>query len=68
MPDVLIQKKTNWKKILYIVISIIVAYYIISKCFCKKEEDNSNEEYDSGWRVSSANYGGETYGLRNRGW
>ena len=68
MPDVLIQKKTNWKKILYIVISIIVAYYIISKCFCKKEEDNSNEEYDSRWRVSSANYGGETYGLRNRGW
>ena len=62
MPDVLIQKRTNWKKIGYIIIGLIVAYYILSKCCCKKEEDN-NVEYDSRWRVSS-----ESYGLRNSNW
>ena len=62
MPDVLIQKRTNWKKIMYIIIILIVAYYILSKYCCKKEEDN-NIEYDSRWRVSS-----ESYGLRSRGW
>ena len=62
MPDVLIQKRTNWKKIIYIIIILIVAYYILSKYCCKKEED-TNVEYDSRWRVSS-----ESYGLRSRGW
>ena len=68
MPDVLIQKKTNWKKIIYIILAIIAAYYILTKCCCKKEEEE-NVEYDNRWRVSSANYGGgESYGLRSRGW
>ena len=67
MPDILIKKRTNWKKIFLIILSLIVGYYIISKCCCKKEEEE-NVEYDSRWRVSSSNYGGETYGLRSRGW
>ena len=67
MPDVMIPKKTNWKKIFYIAISIVIIYYILTKCCCKKEEEE-NVEYDSRWRVSSANYGGESYGLRSRGW
>ena len=62
MPDLLIQKKTDWKKIIYIIVILIVAYYILSKFCCKKEEDN-NVEYDSRWRVSS-----ESYGLRNSNW
>ena len=62
MPDVLIQKRTNWKKIIYIIIILIVAYYILSKYCCKKEEE-ANIDYDSRWRVSS-----ESYGLRSRGW
>ena len=68
MPDVLIQKKTNWKKIIYILLSIIAAYYILTKCCCKKEEEE-NVDYDNRWRVSSSSYGGgESYGLRSRGW
>ena len=69
MPDILIQKRTNWKKIFLIIASLIVSYYIISKCCCKKEEEEENNEYNnSRWRVSSSSYGGESYGLRSGGW
>lgn len=68
MPGILIKKRRNWKKICLIIISLVVAYYVITKCCCKKEEEEENVEYDSRWRVSSSSYGGETYGLRNRGW
>ena len=69
MPDLIIKKRTNWKKIIIIIILLYVAYKIISKCFCQKEEDFQNDEYNnSRWRVSSSSYNGETYGLTNRGW
>lgn len=58
-------KTFTWKRILFGIIIIGVLYYVISKCFCQKEEEYP-EEYNSRWRVSSSSYGGETYGLRNR--
>ena len=62
------KKGWNWKRIIIIIIIIIVLYYLISKYCCEKEEEYS-DEYNSRWRVSSSNYGGgETYGLRSRGW
>ena len=62
------KKMSKTKKILIWIIVIIVVYYIVSKYCCKKEEEYS-DEYNSRWRVSSSNYGGgETYGLRGRGW
>ena len=58
----------RWYSVL-ILIGVILAYKIISKCFCQKEEDFQNDEYNnSRWRVSSSSYNGETYGLTNRGW
>jgi len=69
MPDILIKKRTNWKKIFLIIASLVVSYYIITKCCCKKEEEENEEYNNSRWRVSSSSYGGgETYGLRSRGW
>ena len=69
MPDVLIQKRTNWKKIILIIILLYIAYKIFSKCFCKKEEEFQNDEYNnSRWRVSSSSYNGESSGLTNRSW
>ena len=64
-----VKKGWNWKRIVIIIIVIIVLYYLISKYYCEKEEEYS-DEYNSRWRVSSSNYsgGGETYGLRSRGW
>jgi len=62
------KKGWNWKRIIIIIIITIVLYYLISKYCCEKEEEY-NDEYNSRWRVSSSNYGGgETYGLRSRGW
>ena len=62
------KKGWNWKRIIIIILVIIVLYYLISKYCCEKEEEYS-DEYNSRWRVSSSNYsGGETYGLRSRGW
>ena len=60
-------KKNKIKKILMWIFIIILAYYIISKFCCRKDEEYS-DEYNSRWRVSSNSYGGETYGLRSRGW
>ena len=60
-------KRSKIKKILIWIFILIVAYYVISKFCCHKEEEYS-DEYNSRWRVSSNNYGGETYGLRSRGW
>ena len=60
-------KKSKVKKILIWIVILIVAYYVISKFFCHKDEEYS-DEYNSRWRVSSNSYGGETYGLRSRGW
>ena len=55
-----------WVKIFIGIIIIIVLYYVISKCFCPKEEEEP-EQYNPNWRVSSSNYGGgEAFGLRNR--
>ena len=69
MPDILIKKRTNWKKIFMIIASLVISYYIITKCCCKKEEEENEEYNNSRWRVSSSSYGGgETYGLRSRGW
>ena len=69
MPDILIKKRKNWKKIFMIIASLIISYYVISKCCCKKEEEENEEYNNSRWRVSSSSYGGgETYGLRSRGW
>ena len=55
----------TWKRIIFGIIILIILYYAISKCCCQKEEEYP-EEYNSRWRVSSSNYGGETYGLRNK--
>ena len=69
MTDILIKKRTNGKKIFLIIASLVVSYYIITKCCCKKEEEENEEYNNSRWRVSSSSYGGgETYGLRSRGW
>ena len=68
MPDILIKKRTNWKKIGLIIFALISVYFIITKCCCKKEEEENEEYNNSRWRVSSSSYGGETYGLRSRGW
>ena len=61
-------KRNKIKKILIWIFILIVAYYVISKFCCNKDEEEYSDEYNSRWRVSSNNYGGETYGLRSRGW
>ena len=69
MPDILIKKRTNWKKIFMIIASLVISYYVISKCCFKKEEEENEEYNNSRWRISSSSYGGgKTYGLRSRGW
>ena len=56
---------STFKKLLFGIIIIIILYCLISKCCCSKEEER-DEEYNPRWRVSSSNYGGESYGFRNR--
>ena len=62
-----VTKTTRTKKIIIWILTIVIVYFIVNKYCCKKEEEYS-DEYNSRWRVSSSNYGGETYGLRGRGW
>ena len=63
------QKTFTWKSLFIGIFIIIILYYVISKFCCPKEEDQYNDDYNPRWRVSSSNYGGgETYGLRSRGW
>ena len=59
------KKMSTFKKLLFGIIIIIILYCLISKCCCSKEEER-DEEYNPRWRVSSSNYGGESYGFRNR--
>ena len=63
----IIKKKGKIKKIVIWIFILIMVYYAISKFCCQKDEEYS-DEYNSRWRVSSNSYGGETYGLRSRGW
>ena len=62
------QKTFTWKRLFIGIFIIIILYYVISKFCCPKEEEQYNDDYNPRWRVSSSNYGGETYGLRSRGW
>ena len=59
------KKMSTFKKLLFGIIIIIILYCLISKCCCSKEEER-DEEYNPRWSVSSSNYGGESYGFRNR--
>ena len=61
-----VKKMSTTKKIIIGIVVIIILYYLISKCCCPKEEEEFTDDYNPKWRVSSSNYGGETYGLRNR--
>ena len=60
------KKMSTFKKILIGIIIIIILYCVISKFCCPKEEEESDGDYNPRWRVSSSNYGGESYGFRNR--